>query len=128
MLSSKATLQFLRIALVIGVVFVGAAGFFSTRLFAQDVASTELSTLSDDDISAYRWQAMADFYTDGPALVDLTTLSDGDILSYRWQATANFYTDDPTLVDLTTLSDGDILSYRWQAMANFYTDAPTPLT
>ena len=122
MLSNKAILRSLRIAIVIGIVFVGAAGFFSTRLFAQDVASSDLTTLSDDDISAYRWQAMADFYTDGSTLVDLTTLSDGDILSYRWQATANFYTDNPTLVDLTTLSDGDILSYRWQAIANFYAD------
>ncbi len=110
----------------IGPVFVSAAGFFSTGLFAQEVASTDLTTLSDDDVSAYRWQAMADFYTVGPTLVDLTTLNDSDVLSYRWEATADFYTDGQTLVDLATLSDTEISAYRWQAMADFYTVAPDP--
>ena len=45
---------------VLGVVLVGTAGLFNTQIAAQDAAN--LTTLSDDDISAYRWEAMAKFY------------------------------------------------------------------
>jgi hypothetical protein len=118
MLSTKTLLQSLRIAIVFGVVLVGTAGLFNTQLAAQDPAN--LTTLSDDDISAYRWEAMAKFYAMQPTIVDLTTLNDGEISTYRWAAMAQYYAAQPGLADLTTLSDDDISAYRWEAMAEFY--------
>lgn len=122
MVSIRRTFQYLRIAIVIGALVAGAVGPFSTQVFAQDAA--DLTTLSDGDISAYRWQAMAEFYAVQPAVSDLTTLSDGDISAYRWEAMAEFYTVQPAVSDLITLSDGDILAYRWEAMAEFYDGQP----
>ena len=119
MLSTKTLLQSLRIAIVFGVVLVGTAGLFNTQIAAQDAAN--LTTLSDDGISAYRWEAMAKFYAMQPALVDLTTLNDGEMLTYRWAAMAQYYAAQPALADLTTMSDDDISAYRWEAMAEFYT-------
>ena len=53
-------------------------------------AAHDLTTLSADDISAYRWNAMAKFYSEHRGR-DLTTLSAGDISAYRWNAMAKFY-------------------------------------
>ena len=55
-----------------------------------------------------------------PQTVDLRTLSAGDISAYRWNAMANYYANQAQNVDLRTLSAGDISAYRWNAMANFY--------
>jgi hypothetical protein len=59
-------------------------------------ASHNLTTLSAADVSAYRWQAMADFYAAQQAQIpvtggDLTTLSAVEVSAYRWQAMADFY-------------------------------------
>jgi hypothetical protein len=118
MLLTKTLLLSLRIAIVFGVVLVGMAGLLSSQLAAQNAAN--LTTLGDDDVSAYRWEAMAKFYAMQPTIVDLTTLNDGEILTYRWQSIASNYAAQPALVDLTTLSDDDISAYRWEAMADFY--------
>src|SRR6056300_822165 len=58
--------------------------------------------------------------TDDPQTIDLRTLSAEEISAYRWNAMANFYSDQAQSVDLRTLSAGDISAYRWNAMANFY--------
>lgn len=81
-------------------------------------SSTDLTTFSADDISAYRWKAMADYYSK-QNVVDLTTLSADEISAYRWKAMADFYSQKPT-VDLRTLSPDEISAYRWNAMAEFY--------
>ena len=85
-------------------------------------AGRDLTTLSADDITAYRWQAMAQYYARTPIReMDLTTLSAEDILAYRWQAMAQYYAQVSTNgSDLTTLSSDDITAYRWQAMARYY--------
>ena len=63
------------------------------------------SPCSDSEISAYRWLAMAEYYTGQPARIDLTTLSDSDISAYRWLAMARFYGEQPNPTAATTLSD-----------------------
>ena len=93
-------------------------------------AERELTRLSAADISAYRWQAMAKFYStyqgNIPAAgVDLTALSAADVSAYRWQAMAKFYSTQQGNIpvtggDLSTLSAADISAYRWRAMAEFY--------
>jgi hypothetical protein len=51
----------------------------------------------------------------------LTGLSANDVSAYRWQAIARFYAKDPYIgVDLTTLSPDDVMAFRWQAMARTY--------
>ena len=103
MLPIQKLLQSLRIAVLFGVVLAGTAGLFSTQLVAQN--ATDLTMLSDEKISAYRWKAMAKFYTAQPAVVDLTTLDDSEILTYRWTAMANYYAVRPALGDSTELSE-----------------------
>ena len=120
MLSIQKLLRSSRIAIVFGVVVVGCVGLFNTPLAAQD--AVDLTTLNDENISAYRWEAMASFYTMQPAVVDLTTLNDGEILTYRWEAMADYYAVQPALSDLTDLSDADISVYRWEAVAKFYAE------
>jgi hypothetical protein len=122
MLSIQKLLRSLRIASVFGVVLVGCVGLFSIPLAAQD--AVDLTTLNDESISVYRWEAMASFYTMQPAVVDLTTLNDGEILTYRWEAMADYYAMQPALGGLTDLGDAAISTYRWQAMARFYAGQP----
>jgi hypothetical protein len=105
MVSLRNKLQYLRAVIVIGAVLAIAAGAFSTRVVAQDAAPVNLTTLSAADVSAYRWQALAKFYTGQPA-ANLTSLSAADVSAYRWQALARFYTGQPA-ADLTSLSDAD---------------------
>ena len=104
-----------------------------------------LTSLSADEILAYRWQAMAEYYSKLGAR-DLTTLSADEVLAYRWQAVAEYYSkfgDRETSLsaasfqasrwypltsfysqlgtrDLTTLSADDASTYRWLAMAEAY--------
>lgn len=59
-------------------------------------AAQNLTTLSSDDVSAYRWEAMADFYAAPQAQIpvtggELTILSAADVSARRWQAMADFY-------------------------------------
>jgi hypothetical protein len=72
-------------------------------------------------LMAPRWEAIPTFSAER----DLTKLSAADISAYRWQAMAKFYSTHQgnipvTGVDLTTLSAADVSAYRWQAMAEFY--------
>ena len=93
-----------------------------------------LTTLSTDEVSVYRWQAIANYYGTSAALApapsdDLTTLSADEVFAYRWQAMANYYGSRAAKIpvtggDLTTLSAEDVLAYRWLAMARFYADHP----
>lgn len=91
--------QYFLAAILVLVLAVATIMFFSGALpafSASQPAGQDLTTLSAADISAYRWQAMADFYTTQQAQipvagVDLTTLSTADVSAYRWQAMADFY-------------------------------------
>ena len=122
MISLRDKLQYLRVAIIIGAVLAIATGAFSTRVAAQDPTPVNLTALSAADVSAYRWQALAKFYTGQPA-ANLATLSAADVSAYRWQALARFYTGQPA-VNLATLSAADVSAYRWQALAKFYTGQP----
>jgi hypothetical protein len=56
----------------------------------------DLSTLSASDVSAYRWEAMAKFYSSQAAGIpftgqNLTSLSAAEVSAYRWQGMAQFY-------------------------------------
>jgi type II secretory pathway pseudopilin PulG len=78
-------------------------------------------------LAAPRWEAIPTFSDKQ----DLTKLSAADVSAYRWQAMAAFYsahegTIPVTGVDLTTLSAADISAYRWQAMADFYAKQAQP--
>jgi EamA domain-containing membrane protein RarD len=55
-------------------------------------ASVKLTELSADEISAYRWEAIAQAYSGDPyAGVDLTTLNAQDVTAFRWLAKARVY-------------------------------------
>jgi hypothetical protein len=108
--------------------FSGLAVFRANASHEAGVA--DLKKLDAADISAFRWIAMAEFYTANsdlrvPANVDRTTLDAGDISAYRWNAMGEFYaaqneTHDSVSADLTTLTAEDISAYRWNAMGKFY--------
>jgi len=52
----------------------------------------KLTELNTDDISAYRWLAIARFYSGDPYFgVDLTTLAPDDVMAFRWLALARAY-------------------------------------
>jgi hypothetical protein len=78
-------------------------------------------------IMTFRSGALPAFSAAQPAAQNLTTLSATDVTAYRWQAMADFYAAQQAQIpvtggDLTTLSAADISAYRWQAMADFYTN------
>ena len=102
--------------IVAAIVLVGAA-IGVPRVFG---STRNLTTLSADEVSAYRWKAMGDYYT-RLQTGDLTTLSEADISAYRWQAMADYYSKFQA-GDLTTLSADEITAYRWKAMADFYSE------
>jgi hypothetical protein len=62
---------------------------------------------------------------------DSTALSASDVSAYRWQAMAAFYSSQAGVIPVTgenfvTLSASDISAYRWQAMAAFYSKQAAP--
>ena len=99
---------------VAAIVLVGAA-IGVPRVFG---STSNLTTLSANDVSAYRWQALGDYYT-RLQTGDQTTLSEADISAYRWQALGDYYAKLQA-GDLTTLSANDISAYRWQALGDYY--------
>ena len=53
--------------------------------------------------------------------VNLTPLSADDISAYRWEALGRFYAADPYEgVNLTTLGSNDAMIFRWIAMTRVY--------
>lgn len=68
------------------------------------------------DISALRWQAMAEAYERAGLLND--RIEPGDASAYRWQAMARAYEQAGLLID--RLDPGDVAAFRWQAMAEAY--------
>ena len=83
-----------------------------------------LTQLNHGDISAFRWNAIAQGYEkiDLPSQPLLTQLNHGEIAAFRWNAIAQGYEkmdlSYPTL--LTELAPGDIMAFRWNAMARAY--------
>lgn len=118
MLARSTRLQPLLVTILFCALLFMTNGLSNDRLFAQ---ATDLTTLNDAAITAYRWQAMSRFYTSQTTAADLTTLNDAATTAYRWQAMARFYTSQAAATDLTTLNDAAITNYRWQALAQFYT-------
>lgn len=97
------------------------ASFAIPPMFSTAQASTDLTTLSPEDVMAYRWEAMAKFYERYLSSQNLTFFNASDSSAYRWQAMANFYASRPQLsADLTTLNAADAMAYRWDAMGKFY--------
>ena len=94
--------SYFRAFLVIGAILAGVAGFISPHAVAQAATPVDLTTLNDAEVSAYRWQAMAQFYAGQTATQNLTTLSDAEVSAYRWQAMAAFYADQAAPTALTT--------------------------
>lgn len=109
-----------RKALIAGTLIVASILLVGAAIGVPSVfgSTSSLTTLSADDVSAYRWQAMADYYTRLQS-VDLTALSAEDVSAYRWGAMADYYSKSQT-GDLTTLSAEDITDYRWQALVDYY--------
>ena len=83
-----------RKALLVGTLIVAAIVLVGAAIGVPKVfgSTSDLTTLSEADISAYRWKAMGDYYTRLQA-VDLTTLSADEITAYRWKAMADFYSE-----------------------------------
>ena len=111
-----------RKALLVGTIIVAAIVLVGAAIGVPKVfgSTRNLTTLSADEVSAYRWKAMGDYYT-RLQTGDLTTLSEADISAYRWKAMAEYYSKLQA-GDLTTLSADEIIAYRWQAMADFYSE------
>ena len=85
----------------------------------------DLTTFSAAEISAFRWNAMARFYTaQGVSTTFLSSLNAADRTPYRWNALDQERLLRPTSVamgvDLTSYDAADIAAYRWNAMARFY--------
>lgn len=97
MLSRRNRLQPLLVMIVFCGMLAIPNGIGRDRLFAQ---ATNLTTMNDASITAYRWQAMARFYT-SKAATDLTALNDAAITNYRWQAMARFYTKQTAMRAVT---------------------------
>ncbi len=95
-------------AIVIVAILAVMVGSNSLGARAQDAVQGNLTTLSDSEIVAYRWQAMGRYYAAVPTPVNLTTLSDGEIIAYRWQAMGRYYTDGTAHIVLPT-STADVL-------------------
>jgi hypothetical protein len=93
---------------------------------SRSAVQTPFNSAAAADLSAYRWQAMANFYKDNDLLNSGTfdSVAAADLSAYRWQAMANFYKDNDLLNSGTfdSAAAADLSAYRWQAMANFYKD------
>lgn len=76
------------------------------------------------NLSAYRWQAMANFYEDNGLLTrdDFDYEAASNLSAYRWQAMANFYKDNGLLTreNFDYEAAANLSAYRWQAMASYY--------
>ncbi|MEZ4862380.1 MAG: hypothetical protein R3C14_13775 [Caldilineaceae bacterium] len=97
MVSRNSRRQPLLVAIVLCAMIAITSGIANNRLSAQ---ATDLTTLDDAAITAYRWQAMARFYTN-QAATDLRYLNDAAITAYRWQAMAQFYTKQTAMRAVT---------------------------
>ena len=109
-----------RKAFIAGTIIVAAILLVGAAIGVPSVfgSTSNLTTLSAGDVSAYRWQAMAEYYHRLQS-VDLTTYRADDISAYRWQAMADYYGKLQT-GDLTTLSAEEITDYRWQALIDYF--------
>jgi hypothetical protein len=60
---------------------------------SRSAVQTPFNSAAAADLSAYRWQAMANFYKDNDLLNSGTfdSAAAADLSAYRWQAMANFY-------------------------------------
>lgn len=100
---------------------------FSPSLPAGQVRTEEVVGFDYDkaaDLSAYRWQAMAQYYKDHGLLTrdDFDYVKAANLLAYRWRAMARFYQDHDMLTRAYRASDeaADNMAFRWLAMARFY--------
>ena len=94
---------------------------FLTRGIDLPSASPQTITksMSPGDLSAYRWNAMAQAYEQAGLLNN--TPDAADISAYRWNAMAQAY-EQAGLLNFHNNHD-DLLAYRWNAMAQAYRQA-----
>jgi hypothetical protein len=125
---------FVIVALLLGAVILLATGGVNMAtirfpsLNAIDRSQEEVVDLSGQeraaDLSAYRWQAMADFYENHGLLTrdNFDYEQAANNLAYRWQAMARFYEKNGILTrdNFDYEQAANNLAYRWQAMARFY--------
>ena len=80
-----------------------------------------LESASADEASAYRWQAMVNYYEENDLLSrSVPVLDAADISVARWMAAAKFYEENGLLNVVT--DPGNVSAARWQAMADFYAE------
>jgi hypothetical protein len=112
--------------LVLNMINPGAIQFSPSLPVGQvrtgDVAGFDYARAADP--SAYRWQAMAQYYKDHGMLTrdDFDYVKSASVLAYRWRAMAGFFKDNDMLTRFDTSAAADNLAYRWRAMAQFYKD------
>jgi hypothetical protein len=80
---------------------------------------THTTSLSPGELSAYRWNAMAQAYEQAGLLNNSPDAA--DISAYRWNAMAQAY-KQAGLLNFHNNPD-DLLAYRWNAMAQAYKQA-----
>ena len=137
----------LAVGLVVSFIIISAQpdihlDVFEPQAEQATIAGRNLTTLSSDEVSAYRWQAMADFYEKNGLLRSdaLDYEQAANNMAARWIAMAEYYkahgmlTRAESLVPVTgftadkLLTDydaGEASAYRWRAMAQYYAQAPT---
>jgi len=98
---------------------------FSPSLPVGQVRSVDVSGFDYEraaDLSAYRWQAMAQFYKDHGLLTrdDFDYVKSANVLAYRWRAMAQFYKDHDMLTRFDDDAAADNMAFRWLAMARYY--------
>ena len=98
----------------------------TTNLRAADMAvsrdemASDLTLLDAGDVSAYRWNAMGNFYAAQSA--DLTLMDAGDVLAYRWIEMGNFYAAQALRSDFNSQFSGEFSAYRLiRSEAGFWT-------
>lgn len=72
------------------------------------------------ELSAARWQAMAEFYEENGMLTrdSFDYVQAAELSAHRWQAMARFYEENGLLNN--KMNPGELSAYRWNAMARAY--------
>lgn len=93
-------------------------GLVLLLVVALPVISQSGTTMTDDEITTFRWRAMARFYADSDLLTDDPSVA----VIARWSAMAEFYESHDLLIwqEADFVEASACSAYRWRAMAGFY--------
>jgi hypothetical protein len=131
-MSKKATLQIFTPLIIIALMAITIFALYkpptnidTNSLFrSRSGVQNTFNSAGAADLSAYRWQAMANFYAENGLLNSRTfdSAAAADLSAYRWRAMANFYADNDLLNSRTfdSAAAADLSAYRWRAMGEFY--------